>query len=62
VAIGRTLWRWIADAAPIFYVPPLALSAVLVAVPATLLVANALAALPGRSAARLRPAEVLRSE
>ena len=62
VAIGRTLWRWIADAAPIFYVPPLALSAVLVAVPATLLLANALAALPGRSAARLRPAEVLRSE
>ena len=62
IVVGRTLWRWIADAAPIYYVPPLALTAVLVAVPATLLLANALAALPGRSAAHIRPAEVLRSE
>lgn len=62
VALGRTLWRWIAEAAPIFYVPPLALTAVLLAIPATVLLTNALAVLPGRSAARLRPATVLRSE
>jgi hypothetical protein len=34
----------------------------LLAVPITLAVANAAAALPGRSAARTRPAVVLRSE
>jgi hypothetical protein len=59
---GRALWRWIAEAAPIFYVPPLALTTVLLAGPATLLIANVLAALPGRAAARLRPAQVLRTE
>jgi len=62
VAIGRTAWRWIADAAPIYYVPPTALLAVLLAAPVAVLLANALAALPGRAAARIQPAQALRTE
>ena len=41
---------------------PVAVAAVLLIVPATLLVANVLAALPARRAARIRPATVLRTE
>ena len=37
-------------------------SGVLLAIPATLLVANLVAALPGRIAGRVRPASVLRTE
>jgi ABC-type lipoprotein release transport system permease subunit len=35
---------------------------VLVAVPAALVLANVVAALPGRTAARMQPARLLRSE
>jgi hypothetical protein len=59
---GRLSWRWVADNTPLLYVPPLAVAAVVVAVPAAILAGNVLAALPARRAARLRPAEVLRSE
>jgi hypothetical protein len=55
-------WRAIADETPMVYVPPTAALALLLAVPCALLVANAIAALPGERAARLRPAEVLRAE
>ena len=41
---------------------PAALLAVLLVVPAAILLANLLAALPARSAARIRPAEALRTE
>jgi ABC-type lipoprotein release transport system permease subunit len=44
------------------YVPPTATLALILAVPAALIVANLLATLPGRRAARLRPADVLRAE
>jgi ABC-type lipoprotein release transport system permease subunit len=44
------------------YVAPMALLALVLIAPAALIVANLLAALPGRRAARLRPAEVLRTE
>jgi hypothetical protein len=47
---------------PIAYFPPLALVAVLVVAPVTLVVANALAAVPARSVARILPAETLRTE
>jgi ABC-type lipoprotein release transport system permease subunit len=62
VAFGRTLWRVVADIAPLVYVPPLALWALLLAGPVTLLLANLLAAWPGRVAARLRIGHVLRTE
>jgi predicted lysophospholipase L1 biosynthesis ABC-type transport system permease subunit len=62
VVTGRLIWRWLADNFPVVYVPPLALVAVLVVVPAALLIANALAAGPARAASRIHPAEVLRAE
>jgi hypothetical protein len=62
VAAGRLTWRWIADATPLLYVGPVALVAVLLAVPVTLAVANALAVVPAWRASRVRPATVLRTE
>lgn len=62
VPLGRTVWRVVADYTPIFYAPPSALGALLLAVPVTLLAAILLAAWPGRRAARLRIGELLRAE
>ena len=62
VAAGRTGWRTLADATPLLYVAPLAVLVIIVAVPATLALANLLAALPARRAARLKVAETLRAE
>ena len=59
---GRAIWHNVATSTPVEYVPPLAAAALVLAVPAALLIANALAAWPARRAARLRAAEVLRSE
>ena len=62
LALGRTAWRTVADYTPLAYVPPLAVAALLLVGPVALLVANALAAWPGHVAARLRIADVLRTE
>ena len=62
IAAGRTGWRVLADATPVVYVTPLATIAVVLAIPATIAIANLLAALPARRAARLRVSEVLRAE
>ncbi|HEX6443704.1 MAG TPA: FtsX-like permease family protein [Streptosporangiales bacterium] len=62
LALGRTLWRLVAANTPLYYQPPLALLALLLAVPAALVVANVLAALPGHRAARLRIGHILRAE
>jgi FtsX-like permease family protein len=62
IALGRILWRTVADFTPLAYVPPVALWALVLAGPAALLVANLLAAWPGRLAARLRIGHVLRAE
>jgi ABC-type antimicrobial peptide transport system permease subunit len=62
IVTGRLIWRWLADNFPVVYAPPLALVAVLVALPAAVAVANLLAAGPARAAARIRPAEALRTE
>lgn len=62
IAVGRWSWRWVADSTPLLYVPPVAASVALLAVPAALVLANVMSALPARRAARLRPAEVLRAE
>jgi ABC-type lipoprotein release transport system permease subunit len=59
---GRWSWRWVADATPLHYIAPLPLTAIVVSVPAALLLANAIAAWPARRAARLQPAQVLRTE
>lgn len=62
LALGRLAWTWVARAVPLVHVSPLALTALVVTVPAALLVANVIAALPARRAARLTAAEVLRTE
>jgi len=62
LAVGRTVWRAVADYTPLQYVPPFALWAMLLVAPATLLIANLLAAWPGRRAARLRISHILRTE
>lgn len=62
LALGRGLWRAVADFTPLQYVPPLAVWALLLVAPAALLAANLLAAWPGRRAAGLRIAQVLRAE
>jgi hypothetical protein len=56
------VWRYVADTTPLFYVPPAALLAVLLAIPVALLAANGLAAWPGHRAASLRVGHVLRAE
>ncbi|MCU1454232.1 MAG: hypothetical protein JWN46_2378 [Acidimicrobiales bacterium] len=62
VAVGRTGWRLVTERVPLADVPPFAALTVALVVPATILLVNALAVLPGRRVARLRPAEVLRRE
>ncbi|PZS25143.1 MAG: hypothetical protein DLM58_23035 [Pseudonocardiales bacterium] len=61
-AVGRTLWRVVAHSTPLQYVAPTAPWALLIIAPAALLVANLLAAVPGRRAARLKISHVLRTE
>ncbi len=62
IAFGRAVWHSLADSFPLVYAPPTALVATLLVIPVALLVANLLAAGPGRRAARIQPAAVLRSE
>jgi predicted lysophospholipase L1 biosynthesis ABC-type transport system permease subunit len=62
VATGRVLWRSLADTFPVVYAAPLALLAVVLVTPATLALANLLAAGPAQIATRIRPAEALRTE
>lgn len=62
VAIGRIGWRLVTTRVPLQFVAPLPLASMMVLVPAALVLVNLLAVLPGRRAARLRPAEVLRTE
>jgi hypothetical protein len=62
LALGRSVWRAVAGFTPVAYHPPLALWALLLIAPATLLAANTLAAWPQRHAARLRAGQVLRTE
>jgi hypothetical protein len=62
VALGRTLWRVVANFTPVAYHPPLAMWAMLLIAPLALLAANLLAAWPGERAARLRTGQILRTE
>jgi ABC-type lipoprotein release transport system permease subunit len=62
LALGRTVWRIVADATPVYYRPPFAPVALASTVLVALLLAALLAAWPGTRAARLRLADVLRAE
>jgi hypothetical protein len=56
-------WAWILFASQVAIVPaPVISPLTLLAIPAVLLLANAIAAIPARSAARTQPAAILRSE
>jgi ABC-type lipoprotein release transport system permease subunit len=62
LVIGRLGWSWVADRVPLVDVAPVALTAILLTIPAAVLIANLVAAWPGRRAATLTPATVLRTE
>jgi ABC-type antimicrobial peptide transport system permease subunit len=62
VIAGRVAWALFADATGIAGQATVNVPIVLLAIPATLLLANIIAAWPGWTAARLRPATVLRAE
>lgn len=62
VALGRTMWRYVADTTPPLYVASVALLALVLAAPAALLAANLLAVWPGRLVAGLRIRHTLRAE
>jgi predicted lysophospholipase L1 biosynthesis ABC-type transport system permease subunit len=56
-------WAWILLADQVAIVPaPVISPLLLLAIPAVLVLANAIAAIPARSAARTQPAVVLRTE
>jgi ABC-type lipoprotein release transport system permease subunit len=59
---GRWAWSLLADDLGTVSEPRIPLLALLLGIPVVLLLCNAVAYLPGRAAARLRPAAVLRSE
>lgn len=62
VVVGRVAWRTIVDGIPLPYAPAVPIGAVVLVAIATLALAEVAAARPGRAAARLRTADVLRSE
>jgi FtsX-like permease family len=62
LALGRTIWRVVANGTPLAYHPPLAVWALLLICPVALLTANLLAVWPGQRAARLSSAQILRAE
>jgi hypothetical protein len=62
IAIGRWAWTAITNALRVVDQSPTPLAAVLATVVAAVVVVNLLALGPGRRAARIRPAEVLRAE
>ena len=62
ILAGRWAWVFFADAAGVSADATVPLTAILLAVPVTLALANLIAAWPGWTAARLRPAAVLRAE
>jgi ABC-type antimicrobial peptide transport system permease subunit len=62
VIAGRLAWSFFANAAGVAATPDVPLAFILLAIPATLLLANLIAAWPGWTAARVHPAVALRTE
>jgi ABC-type lipoprotein release transport system permease subunit len=62
IILGRAAWRLVATDLGIIPAPIVPSATLAIAVPAGIVIANLVAALPGRAAARISPALVLRSE
>lgn len=62
LALGRAGWTIVAEKVPLEVVPPFALIALVLIVPATVLIVNALAIWPGHRAAGVSTSTVLRAE
>jgi ABC-type lipoprotein release transport system permease subunit len=62
LVIGRSSWQVVAELTPLVFTPPTAVVVLLLVAPLTVLAANVLAWWPGRRAARIRPATLLRAE
>jgi ABC-type antimicrobial peptide transport system permease subunit len=62
IGLGRWSWRIFADQLGVLPVPVIPVAAILITAPAVLALANLVAALPGRAAARTQAALVLRTE
>jgi predicted lysophospholipase L1 biosynthesis ABC-type transport system permease subunit len=62
VAAGRWAWRLLAAQLGVLPEPAVPLTAIFIAIPAALVVANLIAAAPGHAAARTPIAAVLRAE
>ena len=59
---GRLGWHAIADRVPLTFRSPVTIAGILIVAPVAVVIANALAVLPARRAARVDPAAVLRAE
>jgi hypothetical protein len=62
IAGGRWAWRYVATQLGVLPEPAVPLTAIIIAIPAALVLANLIAAAPGQAAARTQPATVLRTE
>jgi hypothetical protein len=62
IAGGRWAWRYFAAQLGVLPEPAVPLTAIVIAIPAALVVANLIAAAPGQAAARTPPATILRTE
>lgn len=62
VAVGRWAWTLFAERLGVIPVPVVDLPPLLIAIPVTVLLANVIAWIPGRIAAKTQPATILRSE
>jgi ABC-type lipoprotein release transport system permease subunit len=62
VAAGRWVWTTFADQLGILPSPAVPVMALFIIIPATVLLANVIAYLPGRAAGRVKAATVLRTE
>ena len=62
VAGGRWAWRYLATQLGVLPEPAVPLTAVVIAIPAALVLANLIATAPGQAAARTQPATILRTE
>jgi ABC-type antimicrobial peptide transport system permease subunit len=62
VAAGRWAWRYLAPQLGVLPEPAVPLTAIFIAIPAALVLANLIAAAPGQAAARTQPATILRTE